>query len=243
MAETKKMNVYQKLVKARKMFLDRNVKKSGKNFQLAFKYFELSDIVPDATEIFEALDIAHVFHLDEVCASMDIYDAENPEAPVTFSVPYTPTPPILNKEGKAVTNSMQSLGADITYLRRYLYMMVLDIVEEDEIDAGGKREEAKPKEEPKAEKKAEGKKEQTRKPATTDERKKAKENLTASNGAATQEQIDTLKFLCKELLKKDESQEEFVQQIAVKTEGFTKIPADACTALCENIQNMVAQYD
>ena len=49
---TKTENVYQKLLKARATFLNSEVTKSGKNMQLAFKYFELDDIVPIATKIF-----------------------------------------------------------------------------------------------------------------------------------------------------------------------------------------------
>ena len=52
---TKAQNVYQKLLKARAMFLNADPKKSGKNMQLAFKYFELDDIVPIAIKIFESV--------------------------------------------------------------------------------------------------------------------------------------------------------------------------------------------
>ena len=43
---TKTENVYQKLIKARELFLNADVQKTGKNMHLSFKYFELDDIVP-----------------------------------------------------------------------------------------------------------------------------------------------------------------------------------------------------
>ena len=36
--------------------------------------------------------------------------------------------------------------------------------------------------------------------------------------------------------------EEFIQTIALKTEGFTKISMSACEALIENLENMLAEY-
>ena len=41
---------------------------------------------------------------------------------------------------------------------------------------------------------------------------------------------------------KDEEQEEFVQQIALKTDGFTNIAASACAELCKNIAEIISQY-
>ena len=79
-------------------------------------------------------------------------------------------------------------------------------------------------------------------PATSSERKKAKEELTQADGAANEEQIEELKTLCKTLTDKDETQKEFVQQIAMKTDGFTNIAASACAELCKNLTEIIAQY-
>ena len=51
-----------------------------------------------------------------------------------------------------------------------------------------------------------------------------------------------IKFDDKTLMEKDEDQEEFVQQIALKTDGFTNISASACTELCKNLAEIIAQY-
>ena len=57
-----KMNVYQKLALARKMFLDEAPKKSGTNDHSEYDYFELEDIVPAQTRIFAELGLIEVFH-------------------------------------------------------------------------------------------------------------------------------------------------------------------------------------
>lgn len=71
---------------------------------------------------------------------------------------------------------------------------------------------------------------------------KTSEEVCSTYGAASEEQVSNLKTLCKELMDKDETQEDFVQQIAMKTDGFTNITASACTALCDNLTEIIAQY-
>lgn len=246
------MNVRQKLAKARLYFLNQKVQKSGKNMHLEFKYFELEDIVPPAIRIFARVGLTTNIEFTDDKAVMSVFNADNiEEAPMTFTVPYREVKPIVSNQGKEVTNPMQALGSSITYLRRYLWMAVLDITEPDDVDANlgsddniddnnefqeeaAAAEAAAPaKSEKKGKKKA---------PATAAERKQAKEELTSADGAASEEQIASLKSLCKELMDKDEAQEDFVQQIALKTDGFTNITASACTALCDNLSEIIAQY-
>ena len=230
----KPTNVRQKLAQARLMFLNKNVKKTGKNMSLEFKYFELEDIVPSAIEIFAELGLVTTTNFDGEIASMTVYNTDSVEEPgIVFTAPYREAGQIVSNTGKQVTNPVQALGASITYLRRYLYMMALDIVEQDEVDANLKKQDDNAEEAPAPVKKA---------PATPAERKAAKEELTSGDGAASEEQINELKAYCKELLDKDETQEEFIQQIAMKTDGFTTITASACAALNQNLAEILAQY-
>lgn len=240
------MNVRQKLAKARLYFLNQKIKKSGKNMSLEFKYFELEDIVPPALRIFARVGLVTSTQFDGEKATMTIYNTDNPqEEGLAFVAPYREVEQIVSNKGKVVTNVMQALGSSITYLRRYLWMMVLDITEPDDVDAtlgtettddtenGEFAEEAAAATPAKKEKKA---------PATVAEREEAKKELTGADGAADEKQVAELKSLCKELMEKDETQEDFVQQIAMKTDGFTKITASACTALCQNLEEIIAQY-
>ena len=78
----------------------------------------------------------------------------------------------------------------------------------------------------------------------TEERKEIKAELTgAPAGAASEEKVGELKGLLKKLLEVDAEQESFVQTIAMKTEGFSKIEADKCDALIEGVNNMLAGYE
>lgn len=246
------MNVRQKLAKARLYFLNQKVQKSGKNMHLEFKYFELEDIVPPAIRIFARVGLTTNIEFTDDKAVMSVFNADNiEEAPMTFTVPYREVKPIVSNQGKEVTNPMQALGSSITYLRRYLWMAVLDITEPDDVDASlgstdNTEETSEFAEEAAAAEAAApakaDKKGKKKAPATAAERKQTKEELTSADGAASEEQIANLKTLCKDLMEKDEAQEDFVQQIAMKTDGFTNITASACTALCQNLEEIISQY-
>lgn len=229
--EKKPMNILQKLAQARLQFLNEHVKKSGKNIKLEFTYFELKDIVPSATRIFADLGIAAMVSFEGELARMELYNADNPaEDPVVFTIPYKEAPQIVSNSGKEVTNVLQALGATVTYLRRYLYMLALDIVEDDETDANnGIEEEEKPA---------------PKKPATTAERKQTKKKLTEEASApATAEQIEKLKELAKFLVEKDpEKQRDFASQVALKTKGFTVVSADQAKQLIEHMEAMKKEY-
>lgn len=242
------MNVRQKLAKARLYFLNQKVTKSGKNMHLEFKYFELEDIVPPAIRIFARVGLTTNIEFTDTTATMNVFNADNSEeAPIAFSVPYREVKPIVSNAGKEVTNPMQALGSSITYLRRYLWMAVLDITEPDDIDAtlstdDSTEDDNEFAEEAAAAAPAKKEKKGKKAPATVAEREEAKKELTSADGAASEKQVAELKTLCKELMDKDEDQEEFVQQIAMKTDGFTNITASACTALCDNLKEIISQY-
>lgn len=137
--EEKKMNVYQKLLKARADFLAAKVKKSGKNQHLKFDYFELDDIVPVATRIFSEVGLLPVVCFDGELATMRMVDADCPEDYITFTSPVV----ALTQNGM---NAVQALGATETYQRRYLYYMALDICEPDALDRDQPQQKKKPAE-------------------------------------------------------------------------------------------------
>lgn len=224
---TKGVNVYQKLLAARTKFLESNVEKSGKNMHMQFKYFELEDIVPTATRIFNEVGLLPVVTFDSNVATMTIVNTENPEETAAFFAPFNQLSPIVSNSGNAVTNEMQALGSSITYMRRYLYMIALDICESDSVDAGIGAKPAAPKP---AEKKV---------PATQEQRQEVKENLTAPGDNASDLQIKGLKAALKRLKDADPSKEEMIAKIALQTHGFTVISKSDCEALIQRITAML----
>ena len=216
----KAQNVYQKLLKARAMFLGSDTKKSGKNMQLAFKYFELDDIVPVATKIFEEVGLISIVNFTEHEAILAIVNTENSAEQIDFTAPM-----VISEGNKAVT-PVQALGATITYFRRYLYMMALDICEPDGIDSMGATPAVAtptPVPAPKA-----------TIPVVTQEKP-----LTSGNGNASETQVRQLKDLLIKLKEKDPSKEEMIAQIAVQTQGFTVISKADCETLVIKIGEML----
>lgn len=232
------MNAYQKLQIARSKFLQAGVKKTGKNIHLEFMYFELQDIVPVAVAIFSEVGLLMVPTFGRDYAVARVYNVDDPdENPIAFEAPFTQIGPIVSNTGKVVTNEMQALGSSITYMRRYLWQLVLDIIEADSIDntSGVGENTPTPPPTPKPTRKA---------PVTPEQRKEIKTELTsAPEGAASEEQVATLKAELKKLMELDAEQESFVQNVAVKTEGFTKITADVCDQLISGVREMLAAYD
>jgi len=122
------MNVYKKLQIARLLLQEKPLKKSGKNKFANYDYFELQDFLPTVQTIFGDTGLAAVFRCDADMASLTIYDSENPESNIVF------TAPMAAAELKGC-HPVQNLGASISYLRRYLYVNALEIVEHDALDA------------------------------------------------------------------------------------------------------------
>ena len=229
------MNVYQKLLKARAMFLASNTQKSGKNMQLAFKYFELDDIVPIATSIFGEVGLISLVSFEGEKAVMQILNTDSPEEAVSFTAPFKPLEPIVSNTGKKATNEMQALGSSITYMRRYLYMIALDICEPDEIDSGMLGTPPAPTVTPTP---AVADKPATPAPITLAPSEKP---LTDANGNASDIQIKQLKEVLSKLKAADPSKEEMIMKIAVETKGFTVISKADCEALTVKIGKMLEE--
>lgn len=217
------MNVYQKLLTARAKFLEHGVSKSGKHMELRYKYFELDDIVPIAIGIFSEVGLVPLVSFTEEQALMTMVNTDNPEETIQFSCPMR-----YPSENKMV-NPVQALGSAQTYLRRYLYMIALDICEPDTIEPTTEKEDnaSAP-----TEKKA---------PATPAQREEVKKELTAPDDNATETQLKGLKRVLKKLKEAQPDKEELIAKIAVETEGFTKISKSDCEALIERITGMMEE--
>ena len=195
-AKTAKANVYGKLAAARRMFLDARVRKSGVNRHLEFEYWTLDDITPTQTRIFEQVGLIELFTFvpgrrapeggwhEEPAARARVVNIDDPDDYAEFSARWTDLPVQTNSQGRRASNELQEYGKAQTYLRRYVKMLVLDLAEPDQLDAeiGEPAKREAPAAKPKASR-----------PATAAERKKAAEEVTAPEGAASSLQVNQLK--------------------------------------------------
>lgn len=122
------MNLYGKLQKARIALQNTALKKSGHNKFAGFKYFELGDLLPQINDIFDDLGLFSAFNIKDDLATLTIVDIDHPDHAVQF------TSPIADAQVKGTT-PVQALGAVHTYLKRYLYLNALEIIENDVLDS------------------------------------------------------------------------------------------------------------
>jgi hypothetical protein len=125
--------VYSKLQKARVLLQELPLKKSGFNSYAGFKYWELSDFLPSVNTIFDNLGLCSVFSIHEEVATIRIIDTEF-GGTIFFRSPIADA-----ATGKAPP--IQALGSQHSYLRRYLYLNVLELTENDVVDATIKKDE------------------------------------------------------------------------------------------------------
>jgi hypothetical protein len=121
------VSIYKKLASARKDFHSRQLKKSGLNKFAGYSYFELSDFLVPGLECFETQGLVPVISFGEDVAKMVIYDTDS-EATIEI------TSPMSSVELKGC-HPVQNLGAVQTYLRRYLWVAALEIIEHDAVDS------------------------------------------------------------------------------------------------------------
>jgi hypothetical protein len=121
------MNVYEKLNTARRDFHSLKLEKTGWNPYSEFKYFELSDFVIPALQIFADLKLCAVCSFTNELASMTITNVEKPDEQIVITAPFS------SAKLKA-SHEIQNVGACETYHRRYFWIVALEIVEHDALD-------------------------------------------------------------------------------------------------------------
>lgn len=122
------MNVYQKLNSVRSEFHSINIKKTGENKFAGYKYFELGDFIIPALDLMNKNGLTAIVSFNSSDATLSIIDNDKPEDKIVINSPMSEA----NLKG---AHPIQNLGAVQSYLRRYLWVAALEIVEHDAVDA------------------------------------------------------------------------------------------------------------
>lgn len=122
---TQDKNIYQRIQQARVDLQESGLKKSGLNKHTNVSYFELGDFLPKVNEILNQQDLMTQFGMDKKRAWIHFFHQDKK---LTFSIDRINA--VLPK-----ATEIQSHGATITYLRRYLMMIALEIAENDLVDS------------------------------------------------------------------------------------------------------------
>lgn len=225
----KTMSVWERLLLARLEFANKGVQKTGMHLKPNYMYFTLNDIVPSALPIFVKYRIFVHMTFEEEYAIGTVFNVDDPDEKIVFRSPLKEITAIESSvTGGKLTNPMQDMGSVETYSRRYLYLVILDITEHDNIDGNADEDDSTVKF-PKA----------PTVPPTASERKEIVEQLTSTESPATPEQLEAVKIACSRWRDIDPSCDEVIQNIALNTNGFTTATKETCEALLINIGNAI----
>lgn len=121
------MSVLKKLMEARIKLQSTKIEKTGNNKFAGYKYMQLDDFLPATQEIFNGLGLCGIVSFGVDLATLTITDTDNGECIVIGS-------PMSTCALKGA-HEIQNLGAVQTYLRRYLWVTAMEIVEHDALDS------------------------------------------------------------------------------------------------------------
>ena len=226
-APSKKANVYECLLKCREEFRELNIAQSGLNTHSDFTYFELPDIVPAATTVLKQNGAIFICNFMDDKAVGTFLLIDDPDKDIIFTLPLVK----IGEPAKYRMNEVQAAGAEQTYYRRYLYYLMLDICNKDELDG---RNPTPAPEQPKPESKI---------PKTTEQRAEIKDAVTGVKEPADDLQLDALRALLVKLRALDPSKDEYVQKIMVQTDSLTKISREAAETLITSISKTVRKIE
>lgn len=133
------MNLYEKLTNIKEEISQAKLKKSGLNKFSGFSYYELSDFLPTIITLCKKYKVCTYTSYTPELATLTAVNAEKADEQLTISSPMKE----IELKG---CNAIQALGGIETYSRRYLYLAMFDIVENDSFDSvAGKEQPKQPK--------------------------------------------------------------------------------------------------
>jgi hypothetical protein len=121
------MSAHKKLMEARMKLQGTKLIKTGENRFAGYKYFELGDFLPDVQRIFSEVGLCGIVSFSTDIATLTITDMED-NSVVTITSP-------MSSAALKGCHEVQNLGAVQTYIRRYLWVAAMEIVEHDALDA------------------------------------------------------------------------------------------------------------
>lgn len=122
------MSIYKKLSDVRESFHTLQLKKTGFNKFAGYYYFELGDFLIPALQVLKKFGLVSVISFGKEVASMKIINIDKPDEFIEITSP-------MSSAALKGAHDIQNLGAVQTYLRRYLWVAALEIVEHDALDA------------------------------------------------------------------------------------------------------------
>ena len=146
------MNIHRRLAEVHMSLMNMTITKSGYNKHKHFYYYELEDILPPVLKECYKQKISVEFTYCEGVAILKLVDWDNPKEYIPFRIQM---PEVIVEEGNPNNKLIQNLGANTSYLQRYLLKLAFpcltdkDLVDSDTKEASSEKTSAEKVEEPK----------------------------------------------------------------------------------------------
>lgn len=132
--KNKELSFFERIMILREFFAKRQIRGSGEgralrgNVEEDFEFVQLSDFLPEAELRCKDLGLIPIVNVEGTSATMTVYD-ELSDKTVKFC---TPSAAVKSGGGQL----LQAIGSQISYSRRYLWYLFLDLCTHDELDEG-----------------------------------------------------------------------------------------------------------
>lgn len=128
------MSIYEKLARIQKKLMNMEIPKSGRNNFQKYNYYELEDLLPPIFEACFEEELTLIFNFTEDAAVLHLKSWKaNPEVNTIDEIRVrAPFPDLAANKGR---DNIQTEGAYITYLKRYLLINLFLIMENDVVDS------------------------------------------------------------------------------------------------------------
>jgi len=122
-------SIYERMNQIKRELSESDIPKSGKNKHLNFSYHELQDFLGKVTSLNYKHGVHEHISMNNELATLTLTNIENTDDKIEISVPF------VMADMQPKNDSIQKLGATLTYLRRYLYLQGYAIMEREIVDA------------------------------------------------------------------------------------------------------------
>lgn len=142
------MNIYKKIATIKKELTELGLKQSGKNDYSDFTYFEKGDFMPSLLLLQEKYgvdDTIKISRIKDQCLLI-LTNTDDSNDFKEIEIPYEEAQMLAKGGAPSKTDNIQRLGATISYLTRYLYLIGYNLTDKDMVEAYRKQVELDEKE-------------------------------------------------------------------------------------------------
>ena len=161
-SDSRTMNIHEKVMEVNMTLFDMNIPKSGYNKHKDFWYHELEDMIRPVSQLCYKQRVALEFPYSDDVGILRRVDLDNPKEYIVYRVTF---PELIVEKGNPNNKLIQNLGANITYLQRYLLKLAFPALsDKDSVDADDNNASSARKKNTKKEPKKQVKKEENTEP-------------------------------------------------------------------------------